>query len=122
MTHTLHLSPAQLYSTTTASASFFVSVRQRSGALFSTLFQGVFKNSFIGMSGEEGTFSETQAYSSVCADSDKFSDAVNRPRKEIFRDAHQNNPRAPWQHASSRRDLTEFPPNDHNHVDRCNPC
>jgi hypothetical protein len=51
--------------------------------------QGASKNPFIGMSGEKENFSETQAYSSVRADSDKFSDAVNRPRKEVFRDALQ---------------------------------
>jgi hypothetical protein len=38
------------------------------------------------MSSEDENFSETQAYSSVRADSDKFSDAANRPRKEVFRD------------------------------------
>jgi xanthine phosphoribosyltransferase len=47
--------------------------------------QGTSKNPFIGMSGEEEVFSETQAYPAVCAASDKISDAADRPRKEVFR-------------------------------------
>ncbi len=43
------------------------------------------KNPFIGMSGEKEIFEETQAYLKVRADSEKNSDAANRPRKEIFR-------------------------------------
>jgi hypothetical protein len=52
-------------------------------------FEGTFKKPFIGMSGEKENFSETQAYSSVRADSETFSDAANRPRKEVFRDARE---------------------------------
>ena len=52
--------------------------------------EGASKNPFIGMSGEKENFSETQAYVLVRAASDKFSDAANRPRKEVFRDALKN--------------------------------
>ena len=41
------------------------------------------------MSGEKENFSETQAYVLVRAASEKFSDAANRPRKEVFRDARK---------------------------------
>ena len=44
-------------------------------------------NSFIGMSGEKEFYEETQAYSSVRADSKEKSDDANRPRKEINRRA-----------------------------------
>jgi pimeloyl-ACP methyl ester carboxylesterase len=44
-------------------------------------------NPFIGMSGEKEFFEETQAYSSVRADSEKKSDDANRPRKEVNRRA-----------------------------------
>ncbi len=49
--------------------------------------EGASRNSFIGMSGEEESFSETQAYPLVRAASDKISDAANRPIKELYRDA-----------------------------------
>jgi hypothetical protein len=39
------------------------------------------------MSGEKEVFEETQAYSTVRADSEKSSDDANRPRKEVFRTA-----------------------------------
>jgi hypothetical protein len=48
---------------------------------------GASKNPFIGMGGEKENFSETQAYVPVRAASEKFSDAANRPRKEVFRTA-----------------------------------
>jgi ATP phosphoribosyltransferase len=69
-------------------------------------FEGTFKKPFIGMSGEKENFSETQAYSSVRADSETFSDAANRPRKEVFRSAlEQDNP----DHWSHIRVATKYP-------------
>ena len=72
----LHLSPDLL------SKTLGISTQHREGAS---------RNSFIGMSGEEESFSETQAYPLVRAASDKISDLFppigNRPRKELYRDA-----------------------------------
>lgn len=67
----LHLSPDLL------SKTLVISTQNREGAS---------RNSFIGMSGEEESFSETQTYALVRAASDKISDAANRPRKELYRD------------------------------------